>query len=170
MAASTSRTPRRRPAVARAYVGCVVTLAAAATMGWTISFGFYLDQTALLVGLALCALCAMERLVPVSFGMGSASFEFGGVPILCALVLGGPACALLVAAPSAAYRNPSRAAFQGAALVLQVLAGSLIFSLIGSEPLLAASEFSTVFVLGTLAAGVMFFGFDALIGPVLMRL
>jgi len=148
----------------------VVTVAAAATMGWAISFGFYLDRTALLVGLVLCALCAVERLVPVSFGMGSASFELGGVPILCALVLGGPACALVVAAPSAAYRNPSRVAFQGAALVLQVIAGSLIFSLIGSEPLLAASEFSTVFVLGALAAGVVFFGLDALIGPVLMHL
>lgn len=170
MAASVPRTPRKSPAATWAYIACVVTLAAAATIGWAISFGFFLDQRTLLVGLALGALCAVERLVPVSIGMGRASFEFGGVPILCALVLGGPACALLVAAPSAVYRNPSRTAFQGAALVLQVLAGSLVFSLIGSGPMLAASGYTPDFAVGTLAAGLAFFGLDTLIGPILMRL
>ncbi|MGH3147842.1 MAG: HD-GYP domain-containing protein, partial [Rubrobacter sp.] len=108
--------------------------------------------------------------MPVSFGMGSASFEFGSVPILCALVLGGPACALLVAVPSAVYRNPSRTAFQGAALVLQVLAGSLAFSFVSPEPLLVDPRFSDTFVLGTLAAGLAFVGLDAVIGPALVRL
>ncbi|MBA2714780.1 MAG: HD domain-containing protein, partial [Rubrobacteraceae bacterium] len=101
---------------------------------------------------------------------GSATFEFGGVPILCALVLGGPACALVVAAPSAVYRNPSRTAFQGAALVLQILAGSLAFSLLCPEPLLMDPHLSSAFVVGALAAGLAFFGLDAVISPVLVRL
>ena len=106
----------------------------------------------------------------VSFGMGSAVFELGGVPVLCALVLGGPACALIVAVPSAVYRNPSRTAFQGGALVLQILAGSLVFSLLHPAPLLVDPSFSATFILGTLGAGLAFFGLDAMIGPVLMRL
>ncbi len=161
---------RKRPNAARAYVACVVALAVAATVVWEILFGFYLDQTTLTAGLILCVFCAAERFTHVSFGMGSAVFELGGVPVLCALVLGGPACALLVAVPSVVYRSPSRAAFQGAALALQILAGYLAFSLLHPDPLLAESSFSATFVLGTLAAGLAFFGLDALIGPTLMRL
>lgn len=166
-AASATRTS---PAAARAYIACVVAVAVAAAAIWGILFGFSLDQTTLVVGLGLCVLCAAERFMPVSFGMGSAVFELGGVPILCALVLGGPACALLVAIPSAVYRNPSRAAFQGGALVLQILAGSLVFSLLHPDPLLVAPQFSATFILGTLAAGLAFYGLDAVIGPILMRL
>jgi HD-GYP domain-containing protein (c-di-GMP phosphodiesterase class II) len=161
---------RKRPTAARAYVACVVAVAVAATMVWEISFGFYLDQTALIAGLILCVFCAAERFMHVSFGMGSAVFELGGVPVLCALVLGGPACALLVAVPSAVYRNPSRTAFQGAALILQILAGSLAFSLLHPAALLVDPRLSATLVLGTLAAGLVFFGLDALIGPTLMRL
>ena len=90
--------------------------------------------------------------------------------MLCALVLGGPACALLVAVPSALYRNPARTVFQGAVLVLQVLAASLAFSSLGTEPLLADPRFSATFVLGTLVAGFAFFGLEILIGPIFMRL
>jgi len=108
--------------------------------------------------------------MPVSFGMGKATFEFGEVPILCALVLGGPSCALIVAVPSALYRSPSRTAFQGAVLVLKILAGSLAFGFFRPEPLLAEPQFSAALVLGTLAAGLAFLGLDAVIGPVLMRL
>lgn len=167
---STVSATRKRPAAARAYVAFVVAVAVAATVGWEILFGFSLDQTALIAGLILCVLCAAERFMHVNFGMGSAVFELGGVPVLCALVLGGPACALLVAVPSAVYRNPSRAAFQGAALVLQILAGSLAFSFLHPDPLLVDPSFSATFVLGTLAAGLAFFGLDAVIGPILMRL
>ena len=161
---------RKRPAAVRAYIACVAAVAAVALAVWEVFLGFSLDHTALIVGLALCVLCAAERLMPVSFGMGSASFEFGGVPILCALVLGGPACALLVALPSAVYRNPSRMVFQGATLILQVLAASLAFTFLGPEPLLANPGFSATFVFGTLAAGLAFFAVEDLIGPVLMRL
>ena len=154
----------------RAYIACVAVVAAVALAVWEVFLGFSLDHTALIVGLALCVLCAAERPMPVSFGMGRASFEFGGVPILCALVLGGPACALLVALPSAVYRNPSRTVFQGATLVLQVLAASLAFTFFGPEPLLASPQFSATFVFGTLAAGLAFFGVEDLIGPILMRL
>jgi HD-GYP domain-containing protein (c-di-GMP phosphodiesterase class II) len=108
--------------------------------------------------------------MPVSFGMGNATFELGGVPILCALVIGGPACALLVALPSALYRDLTRTVFQGATLVLQVLAAALAFSLLDTAPLLANPQLSFTFVLGTLAAGLAFFALDAVIGPVLMRL
>ena len=141
----------------RAYIACVAAVAAVALAGWEIFLGFSLDDTTLVVGLALCVLCAAERLKPVSFGMGNATFEFGGVPILCALVLGGPACALLVALPSAVYRNPSRTVFQGAVLVLQVLAASLAFWFLSPEPLLANPQLSTTFVFGTLAAGLAYF-------------
>jgi hypothetical protein len=58
----------------------------------------------------------------------------------------------------------------GAIHVLQVLVGSLAFALFCPEPLLLGGRFSATFVLGTLAAGVAFFGLDALISPILMRL
>ncbi|CAN5738550.1 hypothetical protein BH18ACT11_BH18ACT11_24280 [soil metagenome] len=167
---SAASATRKRPAAAWAYIVCVVAMAVAATVVWEIHFGFHLDQTVLIAGLILCVFCAAERFMHISFGMGSAVFELGGVPVLCALVLGGPACALLVAVPSAVYRSPSRAAFQGAALVLQILAGSLTFSLLHPDPLLVDPRFSATFILGTLGAGVAFFSLDAVIGPVLMRL
>ena len=154
----------------QAYVACVVVLAIAATATWKLFFGFSLDQTPLFLVLGLCVVCATERLMPVSFGMGRATFEFGGVPVLCALVLGGPACALIVAIPSAVYRSPSRTAFQGATLVLQILAASVAFSFFGPEPLLASSQFSAAFVFGTLAAGFAYFSLEVLIGLILMRL
>jgi hypothetical protein len=58
----------------------------------------------------------------------------------------------------------------GAIHALQVLVGSLIFALFCPESLLIDPHFSTAFVLGTLAAGIAFFGLDAVIGPTLMRL
>ena len=137
---------------------------------WGIFLGFSLGDTAVIAGLILFAFCAAERQMPVSFGMGNATFELGGVPILCALVIGGPACALLVALPSALYRDLTRTVFQGATLVLQVLAAALAFSLFDPAPLLANPQLSSTFVLGTLAAGLAFFALDAVIGPVLMRL
>jgi HD domain len=167
---STASATRKRPNAAWAYVACVVAAAVAATAVWGIFFGFSLDQTPLFVVLGLGAVCAAERLMPVSFGMGKATFEFGGVPILCALILGGPACALVVAVPSALYRSPSRTAFQGAALVLQILVGSLVFSYFRPEPLLADPRFSATLVLGTLVTGLAYLGLDAVIGPTLMRL
>ena len=167
---SAAEATRNRPAAVRAYIACIVAVAVVALATWELFLGFFLDYTVLIVALALGVVCAAERLMPVSFGIGRASFEFGGVPVLCALVLGGPACALLVALPSAIYREPSRTAFQGAALVLQVLAASLVLSFLSPEPLLANPHFSVTFVLGTLAAGLAFFGLDAVIGPTLMRL
>ena len=161
---------RDRPTAAQAYVALVVALAIAATAVWGILFGFPLVEAPLILLLVLSALCAAERLVPVSFGMGKATFEFGEIPILCALVLGGPACALIVAVPSALYRSPSRTAFQGAVLVLKILAGSLAFWFFQSEPLLADRQFSATFVFATLAAGLVFAGLDAVLGPVLVRL
>jgi HD-GYP domain-containing protein (c-di-GMP phosphodiesterase class II) len=164
----------KRTTAVRAYIACLAVTATVALVVWGLFYGFSLGRTALIVGLLLCALCATERLMPVSFGIGKATFEFGGVPILCALVLGGPACALLVALPSAVYRSPSRTVFQGAALVLQVLAASLAFSLLGPDPLLSNSQSSAMsllgILLGILAAGLVFFGLDATISPVLVRL
>jgi HD-GYP domain-containing protein (c-di-GMP phosphodiesterase class II) len=167
---STVSPTRKRPTAAQVYVAFVVVLAIAGTIGWEIIFGFSQVRAPLILVLGLGVLCAAERLMPVSFGMGKATFEFGEVPILCALVLGGPSCALIVAVPSALYRSPSRTAFQGAVLALKVLAGSLAFGFFRPEPLLAEPQFSAAFVLGTLAAGLTFLGLDAVIGPVLMRL
>jgi HD-GYP domain-containing protein (c-di-GMP phosphodiesterase class II) len=76
----------------------------------------------------------------------------------------------MAALPSAIHRDPSRTAFMGAIHTLQVLVGSLVFALFCPESLLIDPQFSTKFVLGTLAAGIAFFGLDALIGPTLMRL
>jgi HD-GYP domain-containing protein (c-di-GMP phosphodiesterase class II) len=166
---STASATRKRSAV-QAYIACVVVLAVTAAAAWEISFGFSLNQTPLFLVLGLCAICAAERMMPVSFGLGRATFEFGGVPILCALVLGGPACALIVAVPSALYRSLSRTAFQGTTLVLQILAGSLAFSFLSTEPLLANPQFSAAFVFGALAAWLAFFGVEVSIGPILMRL
>lgn len=171
-----SKSPQRLRA--RYYVACVVLLAVVAVAGWGVHFGFSLTPTALAVGLGLGLLCAAERAFPVGFGVGKASFEFGGAPILFALVLGGPVCAFVAALPSAAYRDPSRAAFQGAVHVAQVLAGSLVFSLLSPDPLLTSLKTASAaepaswmsLALGTLAAGLAFFGLDALIGPALMRL
>ncbi|MDQ4128167.1 MAG: hypothetical protein M3151_09520 [Actinomycetota bacterium] len=130
-----SRPPQRL--LARVYVACVVLLAVAAAAAWAARFGFVLTPAVLALGTGLGLLCAAERAFPVSFGVGKASFEFGGVPILFALVLGGPMCAFVAALPSAAYRDPSRAAFQGAVHVVQVLTGWLVFSLLSPVPPLA---------------------------------
>jgi HD-GYP domain-containing protein (c-di-GMP phosphodiesterase class II) len=148
----------------------VIVLAAVALALWAVFVGFSLVYTTLLMGLALGVLSAGARFLPVNFGMGRASFDVGGVPIFAALVLGGPACALLAAVPSAAHRDPSRTAFMGAIHILQVLVGFLVFALFCPSPLLSDPRFSTTFVLGTLAAGLAFFGPEILIGPVLMRL
>jgi HD-GYP domain-containing protein (c-di-GMP phosphodiesterase class II) len=148
----------------------VILLAAVALSYWTFFLGLSLVYTTLLVGLALGVLSTGARRLPVSFGVGRASFDAGGVPIFAALILGGPACALLAAVPSAAHRDPSRTAFMGAIHVLQVLVGSVAFTLLCPEPLLLDAKFSAAFVLGTLVAGLAFFGLDAVIGPVLMRL
>lgn len=155
---------------ARAYVAGVVALAVLGCAAWAWAFGFSLDRAGLLAGLALGALCAAGRFLPVGFGVGRASFDVGGVPMLAAVVLGGPGCALLAAAPSAVHRQPSRAAFMGATHALQIFAGYLAFSLFCTEPLLAQPRFSAPVAWGILAAGLAFFGLDALIGPVLMRL
>jgi HD domain len=160
----------KRPAAARAYVWGVVAMAVAALACWGLFFGFSLEPTTLAVAVALAVLCAAERFWPVSFGVGKATFEFGGIPIFAAFVLGGPTCALLTAVPSAAYRDGSRAAFQGAIHALQIVASALAFSLFVPTPLLTGLQFSVPFVWGTLAAGAVFFGLDALLGPVLMRL
>jgi HD-GYP domain-containing protein (c-di-GMP phosphodiesterase class II) len=163
-------TPRKRPAVARAYVAGVIVLAAVALSLWIILIGLSLVYTTLLLGLALGAMSAGARFLPVGFGVGRASFDTGGVPIFAALILGGPACALLAAVPSAVHRDPSRTAFMGAIHIVQVLAGAFIFAQFCPEPLLVESQFSATFVLGTITAGLAFFGLDALIGPTLMRL
>lgn len=155
---------------ARAYIAGVVVIAAAAISLWTFLAGFSLTYTTLLVGLALGVLSAGARFLPVGFGMGRASFDAGGVPIFAALVLGGPACALLAAVPSAVHRDPSRTGFMGAIHILQVVIGALAFALFCPQPLLLDPQFSATFVLGTLTAGLAFFGLDALIGPTLMRL
>ena len=148
----------------------MVATAGAALACWGLFFGFSLGPRTLAVGIVLVAMCAAERFWPVGLGVGRATFEFGGIPIFAAFVLGGPTCALLTAVPSAVYRNRSRAAFQGAIHVLQIVMSALVFSLFVPTPLLTGLQFSTSFVWGTLAAGAVFFGLDALIGPVLMRL
>jgi HD-GYP domain-containing protein (c-di-GMP phosphodiesterase class II) len=162
--------PRKRPVAARAYVAGVIVLAVAALSLWTFFVGLSLTYTTLLIGLALGVLSAGTRCLPVSFGVGRASFDAADVPIFAALILGGPACALLAAVPSAAHRDPSRTGFMAAIHTLQILIGALAFALFYPEPLLVDPGFSATFVSGTLVAGLAFFGIDALIGPTLMRL
>lgn len=114
----------------------------------------------------------------MSFDVGRASFEFGGAPILFALVLEGPARALVAALPSAAYRDPSRVAFQGAVHVAQVLAGSVVFSFLSPAPPVALLTTSSAtkpmslasLCIATVDAGLVFFGLDSFVGPMLMRL
>ena len=154
----------------RAYIAGVIVFAAAALLLWTLFAGLSLTYTVLLVGCALGALSAGARFLPVGFGVGRASFDAGGVPIFAALILGGPACALLAAVPSAIHREPSRTGFMGAIHILQVVLGALVFAQFCPEPLLLDPRFSATFVLGTMTAGLAFFGLDALIGPTLMRL
>lgn len=154
----------------RAYVAFVVALAVAALCGWSYYVGLSLSPTTLMAGLVLGAVCVVARFFPVGFGLGKASFEVVDMLFLSALVFGGPACALLVAAPSMVYRDPLRTSFQGATHIVQILAGAATFALFGSEPLLLAPHLSLSFVYGTLAAGLAMFGLDAVIGPVLMRL
>ncbi len=145
-------------------------LAAAAISLWTFFAGLSLTHATLLVGIALGVVSAGARFMPIGFGVGRASFDAGGVPIFAALVLGGPACALLAAVPSAVHRDPTRTGFMAATHVLQVVAGALAFALFYPQPLLLDPEFSPAFVLATVVAGLVFFGLDALIGPMLMRL
>lgn len=164
---------RARGFLVPAYLALVVALGAAALVGWHLFVGFRPDAATISAGLALGALCAAARLFPVSVGVGRSSLDVGSVPMFAALVLGGPACALLVAVPSAAHREPPRAAFMAATHALQILTGALAFGLFSGRPPLsggAAVGFPPGFVLGTLAAGLAFFGLDALVSPVLVRL
>lgn len=174
-AATPNHQTKHRPEAAQAYVWSIVALAVAVLVGWTFHLGLSLYPGVLALGLGLGVACLAERISPVSFAIGKATFGFGGAPILGALVLGGPVCALLAAVPSAIYRDPRRTAFQCGIHVLQVLAGSLVFAYFCPQPLLlegalSRADFSAQFVWGVLAAGVVFFGLDALIGPCLMRL
>lgn len=156
-----------------AYLALVALLGTGALLGWHRYVGFHLDSTTLSAGLALGALCAAARFFPVSVGVGRSSLDVGSVPMFAALVLGGPACALLVAVPSAVHREPKRAIFMGATHSLQILAGSLAFGLFSAQPALSGAGtygFSPEYVLGTLAAGVAFFGLDAVVSPTLVRL
>src|SRR5512133_1830578 len=66
-------TPRKRPAVACAYVAGVIVLAAVALSLWTILVGLSLVCTTLLMGLALGAMSTGARFLPVGFGVGRAS-------------------------------------------------------------------------------------------------
>lgn len=159
----------RRPA-AQVYVGFVIALAAASVAGWADLYGFRTAPEALLAGLALSALAAAARRWPVGFGVGRAQFDAVDVSILTALVVGGPVCGLLAAVPSALYRDPARTAFQGAVHVLQLLGAAWAFALFYPGPLLFEPGFSPALVWGTLAAGLVFFGLDCVVGPALMRL
>ena len=58
----------------------------------------------------------------------------------------------------------------GAIHVLQILVGSLAFALFFPNLCSWRSPLLAPFILGTLAAGLAFFGLDAVIGPILMRL
>jgi HD-GYP domain-containing protein (c-di-GMP phosphodiesterase class II) len=151
-------------------VAAVIVFAAAVLSLWTYFVGPSLTYTTLLMGLALGVLSAGARFLPVGFGVGRASFDAGSVPIFAALILGGPACALLAAVPSAAHRDPSRTGFMAAIHTLQILIGAFAFALFCPEPLLLDLRFSLDFISGTLVAGLAFFGLDAVIGPTLMRL
>jgi HD-GYP domain-containing protein (c-di-GMP phosphodiesterase class II) len=151
-------------------VAGVIVFAAAVLSLWAHYVGLSLTHTTLLMGLALGILSAGARFLPVGFGIGRASFDAGGVPIFAALILGGPACALLVAVPSAVHREPSRTGFMGAIHILQVVLGAFTFTLFCPEPLLLDSQLSLDFISGTLVAGLAFFGLDAVISPTLMRL
>ncbi|MEW6635501.1 MAG: HD domain-containing phosphohydrolase [Actinomycetota bacterium] len=122
------------------------------------------------MGLVLAVFVAGTRRWPVGFSVGRANFDADGILVLTALIVGGPVCGLLVAAPSALYRDPARTAFQGAALTLQVLGAAWAFALLYPEPLLFEPGFSSALIWGTLAAGLVFFGLDSMIGPALMRL
>jgi HD-GYP domain-containing protein (c-di-GMP phosphodiesterase class II) len=151
-------------------VAAVIVFAAAVLSLWAFFVGLSLTYTTLLMGLALGVLSAGARFLPVGFGVGRASFDAGSVPIFAALILGGPACALLAAVPSAAHRDPSRTGFMAAIHTLQILIGAFAFALFCPEPLLLDLRFSLDFISGTLVAGLAFFGLDAVIGPTLMRL
>jgi HD-GYP domain-containing protein (c-di-GMP phosphodiesterase class II) len=151
-------------------VAGVIVFAAAVLSLWAYFVGLSLTHTTLLMGLALGVLSTGARFLPVGFGIGRASFDAGGVPIFAALILGGPACALLAAVPSAVHREPSRTGFMGAIHILQVVLGAFAFALFCPEPLLLDPQLSLDFISGTLVAGLAFFGLDAVISPTLMRL
>jgi hypothetical protein len=159
----------RRLAV-RAYLACVILLAVTGLTTWAYVLGFSLSDTVFSVGIVLAILCAVARFFPINVGLGKSSFDVGSVPMFAALVLGGPLCALLVALPSSVHRDPLRTAFMAATHALQVIAGSLAFLLLaGSQPPLG-DGFDGQVLLAVLGAGIAFFGVDALVSPVLVRL
>ena len=159
-----------RRAAVRAYLACVIVLAAVVLAAWVYFYGFDVTGTAISVGVVLGLMCAGARFFPVSVGLGKASFDVGSVPMFAALVLGGPLCALLVAVPSSVHRSPLRTAFMAATHVLQVFAGSAVFfAILASVPPLEGG-FQAWTVLAVLGAGIAFFGVDALVSPVLVRL
>lgn len=161
-----------RPERARAvglYIGVVVAAALVVLALWFCLSGPFLSWEALAAACILAAVSAASRGLPVHPGIGKTSFEASDMMMLVALVLGGPICALLAAAPSALYRDRLRTTFEIANHTIQVLIAAFVFASF-SDPLLGGAGFTAEFALGTLAAGCTKFCLDALIGSLLLRI
>jgi HD-GYP domain-containing protein (c-di-GMP phosphodiesterase class II) len=159
-----------RPARVQAtywYIGGLSALAVTALTAWLLLFGFSFSWLALGASSILAVVCAVSLRLPVELRVGKATFDLPDVAILVALVLGGPACALVVAVPAMLQREWLRTVFDTATLVLQILAAGYVFGLF-SRPLLAAPTFDIAFVWGVLAAGCVMCLLDTLIGPLLL--
>ncbi len=138
--------------------------------GWSHVYGFPVSPVMLGAAFVLATVSALSRRLPIDFSFGRTTLEVevADVAILTALVLGGPLCALLVAIPSMLYREHLRTAYQGSALVLQILAAAYMFGLF-SEPLLFDTKLGSSFALGTVVAGLALCSTDALTVSVLFR-
>lgn len=150
------------------YIGALTVVALVLLVGWLYLFGISLTWTVLTAGGVVAAVAAASRALPVSLGIGKASFEAVDAAILVALVLGGPFCGLIAAIPPMLYRDRMRTLFQTANYTVQVLTAAMVFVLF-SNPLLSAPGFTGSFVLGSVAAGLTLFSVDALVGAVLLR-
>jgi hypothetical protein len=151
------------------YIAGVSAAAVAMFVAWLHLLGAGFGWSAFWAGLVLAGVCAASRRLPISLGLGRASFEVVDATLLVALVLGGPLTALLAAVPSMLYRERLRTLFQGSAHVVQVLGAALVFESI-SSPLLLGQQFDSSFVYGVAAAGLVLFLSDILIGSLLLRI
>ena len=150
-----------------AYIYGLAVLAIASLAGWLYLAGFSFEWLALGAVGVLVPVGLLSRRFPMRFGR--TTVDVADVATLTTLALFGPIWALLVAIPSALYRDRLRTLFVSSVDTLKVVAAGGVFSAF-SIPLMSSSRFDARFVYGVLAAALVYYMADALLNSTLGRL
>jgi hypothetical protein len=117
--------------------------------------------------MALALVCAVSRRFPISFGRNTV--DVIDVVVLTALIWLGPLWALLIAVPALLCRDRLRTIYDTSNQAIMILTAGWALQFF-SGPLLVVPQFYSSLVYGVLAAGVVYYMLDALIGSTLAYL